>query len=103
MRWYEYQAVVTTHQRLQDSKGGRSRGIPQRCRATAERPGYYQSWSRDRPLSMVEDDLYDYLSRLWAMLSWGNKHYVVDKLIEPYGLEKVRQALANLVWGQEAG
>jgi len=66
-----------------------------------DRVAYYQSWSRDRLLSMTEDDLYEYVSRLWAMLIWGNKHYVVDKLIETHGLEQVRQALADLVWGEE--
>ena len=67
-----------------------------------ERVAYFQSWSRNRLLTITGDDLYDYLSRLWAMLIWGNKHYVVDKLIETHGLEQVRQALADLVWGQEA-
>ncbi len=37
----------------------------------------------------------------WAMLIWGNKHYVVDKLIESHGLEQVRQALTDLVWGNK--
>jgi len=35
------------------------------------------------------------------MLIWGNKHYVVDKLVENHGLKPVRQALAEFVWGQE--
>lgn len=46
-----------------------------------ERIAYYQSWTKERILSMTEEDFYDYLSRLWAMLIWGNKQYVVDKMI----------------------
>jgi len=30
---------------------------------------------------MNEEDLYEYISKLWAMLIWGNKHYVVEKLV----------------------
>lgn len=46
-----------------------------------DRIACYQSWTKGRILSMTEEDFYDYLSRLWAMLIWGNKHYVVDKMI----------------------
>ena len=47
---------------------------------------------------MTEEELYDFISRLWAMLSWGNKKYVVDKLISENGLERFRIELAELVW-----
>src|SRR5947199_334426 len=60
---------------------------------------YYQQFSRERMLTMTAEDVYDYLSRLWAMLIWGNKHFVVDKIIEDNGPENFRQSLANLVWG----
>jgi len=30
---------------------------------------------------MTSDDFLEYLSKLWAMLIWGNKRYVVDKMI----------------------
>ncbi len=46
-----------------------------------ERIAYYKSWTKDRILSMTEENFYDYLSRLWAILIGGNKHYVVDKMI----------------------
>ncbi|NTV12344.1 MAG: hypothetical protein HGA96_00175 [Desulfobulbaceae bacterium] len=48
---------------------------------------------------MEADGLYEYMSKLWAMLIWGNKHYVVDKLIKEHGLPTVRRELAELVWG----
>jgi hypothetical protein len=60
---------------------------------------YYKSWSKSRLLDMSRDDLYEYLSKLWALLIWGNKDYVVDKLIENNGLDGVRESLADLVWG----
>ncbi len=67
----------------------------------ADRVKYYQSWTKSRILQMNEEDLYDYISKLWAMLIWGNKHYVVDKLIDEHGLAVVRNELAELVWGKQ--
>lgn len=65
-----------------------------------ERVTYYQSWSADRLRSMTAGDLLEYLSRLWAMLIWGNKQYVVDKLINEHGLEVVRDEIAYLLWSK---
>jgi len=64
-----------------------------------KRTDYYQSWTQDRILKMSEDDLYEYIAGLWAMLIWGNKHYVVDKIVNENGLENFRQELAQLIWG----
>ena len=64
-----------------------------------ERSGYYRSWTAQKILRMSEEDLYQYLAKLWAMLIWGNKKYKVDKIVADNGLDTVRQALANLVWG----
>lgn len=60
---------------------------------------YYQEFTKEKILQMDEEQIYEYLSKLWAMLIWGNKHYVVDKIIEDNGLDKFRQSLADLVWG----
>jgi hypothetical protein len=38
------------------------------------------------------------VSKLWAMLIWGNKRYVVDKLLADHGLPTIRQELAALAW-----
>lgn len=64
-----------------------------------ERIAYYQTWTKERILSMTEEDFYDYLSRLWAMLIWGNKHYVVDKMIANNGFDALKRELSELVWG----
>jgi hypothetical protein len=62
---------------------------------------YYQSFKEDRLLSMSEEEIYEYLSRLWAMLIWGNKRYVVDKIIEDNGSQNFKKILAQLVWGKK--
>ncbi len=62
---------------------------------------YYQGFSQEKILSMNEEEIYEYLSKLWAMLIWGNKHYVVDKIIEENGIDKFRNSLAELAWGQQ--
>jgi hypothetical protein len=64
-----------------------------------ERIDYYQSWTKEKILAMTEDDLYDYISKLWAMLIWGNKKYVVDKLILDNGFDKLKNEIADLLWG----
>jgi len=46
-----------------------------------ERASYYQSWTRERLEHMGAEEFSEYLSKLWAMRIWGNKQYVVDKLI----------------------
>ena len=47
-----------------------------------ERISYYQSWTKEKISKMNEDDLFEYISKLWSMLIWGNKRYVVDKIIQ---------------------
>lgn len=59
----------------------------------------FQAWTRERLLALDADGLYEYLAPLWAMLIWGNKHYVTDKLIDTNGLQLLRAELAELIWG----
>jgi hypothetical protein len=66
-----------------------------------ERVIYYQSWTKKKILSMTEDDVYQYISKLWAMLIWGNKHYVVDKIITNNGLENFRNQLTHVIWADD--
>ena len=66
-----------------------------------ERSKFYRSWTRDRILRMSVEDFEQYLSKLWAMLIWGNKKYVADKIIADHGLDVVAEELAELVWGDE--
>ncbi len=66
-----------------------------------ERTKYYRAFTKEKILSMSEDDFFEYVAKLWAMLIWGNKQYYVDKLINDNGIEKVRQELSELVWGND--
>ena len=61
----------------------------------------YQTYTKEKMLAMTEDDIYEYIAPLWAMLIWGNKQYVIDKLIADNGLEQLKRQLANLIWGIE--
>lgn len=63
---------------------------------------FYQSWTKDRILKMNEEDLYEYISKLWAMLIWGNKHYVVEKLVNDNSLTTVRKELVEFIWGKDS-
>lgn len=71
-------------------------------RERRRRMAYYQGWTANRLRAMTADDLLEYLSGLWAMLIWGNKQYVVDKLIADHGLEVVREEIAHLLWSPES-
>lgn len=62
------------------------------------RVAYYQSWDKDKILNITPEDLYEYLSKLWAMLIWGNKQYKVDQIIADNTLDKVRNELASLLF-----
>ena len=46
-----------------------------------KRKEYYQSFTANKFLPMSEEGFLEYISKLWSMLIWGNKKYVVDKLI----------------------
>lgn len=76
---------------------------PEKARSDWEereaKSAYYQSWTAAKVRAMSEEDLYEYISKLWAMLIWGNKKYVVDKMIADNGLDKIRDSLADLLWG----
>lgn len=61
----------------------------------------YQSYTREKILTMTAEELYGYIAPLWAMLIWGNKSYVIDKLISDNTLPKLREQLANLLWGND--
>jgi len=66
-----------------------------------ENIAFYQSFTNDRILSMDKETIYQYISKLWAMLIWGNKHYVVDKIINDNGFEQLKKELANIIWGKD--
>ena len=42
-----------------------------------EREEYYCNYGIDKIINMDLDDFYDYIGKLWAMIIWGNKHYIL--------------------------
>lgn len=64
-----------------------------------ERKEYYQSFTKDKLLAMTEEDFSEYISKLWSMLIWGNKKYVVDKLIADNGFTLLKKQLVELLYG----
>lgn len=65
-----------------------------------ERKKYYQSFTKDKIIAMTEDEFLEYISKLWSMLIWGNKKYVVDKLIADNGFIPLKKQLQNCFMGQ---
>ena len=67
-----------------------------------ERKDYYQSFTKDKLIAMTEDEFLEYISKLWSMLIWGNKKYVVDKLIADNGFDMLKKQLAEFLYGAGA-
>jgi len=61
---------------------------------------HYSVLTTETILNMTEDDIYQYLSKLWAMSMWGNKHYRVSKIITDNGLDNLKRNLAQLLHGE---
>lgn len=64
-----------------------------------ERVAWYQTWDKAKILAITPDELEAYMSRLWAMLTWGNKRYYVDLIVRKNSMETVRANLADLLYG----
>ena len=63
---------------------------------------FYQEHTNDRIFQMSDDEIHTYISKLWAMRIWGNKGYVVDKIIDDNGRKNFKKHLADLVWGERS-
>lgn len=66
-----------------------------------DRVKYYQSFTADKIKNLNIDDMYEYISNLWSMLIWGNKQYIVDKIINENGFDNLKEHLVNLIYGKE--
>lgn len=64
-----------------------------------ERKKYYSSFNKQKVINMNEDEFYEYISKLWAMIIWGNKHYIINKYIEDNGFENLKKNIAELLYG----
>ena len=61
---------------------------------------YYQSFTVKKIKDMTPDDFYDYISNLWSMLIWGNKKYIVDKIVADNGFDNLKEQLIDLLYGK---
>lgn len=48
---------------------------------------------------MNEEEFYEYICKLWVMIIWGNKHYIIDKYINYNGFETLKKSIAYLLYG----
>ena len=66
-----------------------------------QRKEFYQSYTKEKLINMDESEFLSYISKLWSMLIWGNKKYVVDKLIADNGFSTLKKELAYLLYGDD--
>ena len=66
-----------------------------------ERKEYYSSFDKQKIVDMNEDEFYEYISKLWAMIIWGNKHYIINKYIEDNGFDNLKKSIAELLYGND--
>jgi len=55
--------------------------------------------SLDSIEQMTELEFGQVISSLWASQMWGNKSYLVDKLIQENGISTLKTQFKNLLWG----
>lgn len=66
-----------------------------------ERKKFYQRYTRKKLSAMSEDDFYEYVAKLWSMVIWGNKEYIVEKLKSDNDFENIKECLAILLYGKD--
>lgn len=66
------------------------------------RKEYYQSFDKEKIINMSSEEFYEYISKLWAMIIWGNKKYKIDQLILDNGFDNIKRMLANLLYGDDS-
>lgn len=64
-----------------------------------ERKEFYQNFTKEKLLSMSEEIFFEYIGKLWSMLIWGNKQYIINKLIEDNSFDKLKKELAEFLYG----
>lgn len=66
-----------------------------------ERISFYQQYTKDKILKMDRDELLKYVGKLWATIVYGNKAYLVDKMIDTNdGLNKLTSMIAEFIYGK---
>ena len=66
-----------------------------------ERKLYYQKYDANKIIDMTEDEFHEYISKLWAMIIWGNKEYIINKYIEDNSFDNLKKSIAELLYGRD--
>ena len=84
---------------LKNTKGTDKDGFNER----KERISFYQQYTKDEVLKMDRDELLKYIGKLWATIVYGNKAYLVDKMIDTNGgLNKLTNMIAEFIYGKDS-
>lgn len=71
-------------------------------RERSVRINYYQSVGRESLLNISEDDFVEFIGKLWASAIYGNKKYLVDKMIsDNNGFENLKILLVEFLFGKD--
>jgi len=62
---------------------------------------YERLLSRDGISAMTEVEVHELISSLWAFGGWGNKDYLVDRLLGAVRLDEFKGLLRDLLWGAD--
>lgn len=62
---------------------------------------YSRNLSKEGIEQMTEIEFGQVVSSLWASLMWGNKSYLVERLIQDNTLPKIKKELSHLLWGKD--
>ncbi|MBI5389087.1 hypothetical protein HZB01_01775 [Candidatus Woesearchaeota archaeon] len=57
--------------------------------------------SKEHISNLTEDEFREIVKNLWASQFWGNKNYLLDKILKNNSLPKLREELNDLIYGKE--
>jgi hypothetical protein len=66
-----------------------------------EREKYFKGLTEEKIKNLSEFDLGELVSRLWASQFWGNKNYLIQKILEKNKIVDLRSQLCDLFFGSE--
>jgi len=67
-----------------------------------ERIRFYQSFSKEKMEKMTKEELTQFIGKLWAALMYGNKGYIVEKMIQAnHGIESLTKMLSDFIYGKD--
>ena len=66
-----------------------------------DRRSYYCSFDSAKMRAMDREQLTEYLSKLWAMIMWGDKQKHAEKLIDDNGADSLKNSLAEVLYGDK--